>query len=140
MIIDSRWAQIERLFFEAADMDESERARFLDQACAADNDLRREVESLLATDATAGTFGSISIAGAIQTAAFVTDLGSGRLKPRSAGILRFRGIARRMRLGLGSGGRRRMLLEVVQRIRHEQHHQRHQHPRPNRRSAVAGVV
>jgi tetratricopeptide (TPR) repeat protein len=65
-MIDSRWAQIEKLFFEAADLNEPERSHFLAHACASDPDLRREVESLLATDATAG----IIIEGTIQTAAY----------------------------------------------------------------------
>jgi len=39
------------IFLEACDLDPPERARFLDQACGADLELRREVEDLLAADA-----------------------------------------------------------------------------------------
>ncbi len=50
-----RWQQIRELFDEAAVLDGEERAGFLDQACAADAELRREVESLLVSDDRAGT-------------------------------------------------------------------------------------
>ncbi len=46
-----RWRQIEDVFSQALDHPAAERARFLDQACQDDADLRREVESLLACDA-----------------------------------------------------------------------------------------
>jgi hypothetical protein len=52
-MIDSRWERIEQLFFEAAELVGQERDTFLDAACGGDAELRREVESLLATDATA---------------------------------------------------------------------------------------
>mgnify|MGYP005853636901 CR=1 FL=1 len=45
-----RWREIERLFGEAADLPPTERAGFLDHACAGDTTLRGEVESLLASD------------------------------------------------------------------------------------------
>jgi TolB-like protein len=45
-----RWRQIEELYQTALDRDASERAAFLDEACAGDEELRREVESLLAAD------------------------------------------------------------------------------------------
>jgi hypothetical protein len=50
-----RWREIERLFFAAASHPASDRDRFLDEACGADEELRREVESLLDHDATAGS-------------------------------------------------------------------------------------
>src|SRR6187402_247005 len=48
-----RFAEVERLYHEAAKRPPAERAVFLDEACGADDTLRREVESLLAlqTDA-----------------------------------------------------------------------------------------
>ncbi len=49
-----RWKQVEELFHAALERDEAERAPFLDQACAGDDELRREVESLLVSAAAAG--------------------------------------------------------------------------------------
>ena len=45
-----RWNQIEDLFHQAADLSADERPAFLDRVCAGDEELRREVESLLAAD------------------------------------------------------------------------------------------
>jgi eukaryotic-like serine/threonine-protein kinase len=42
-----RWAKIDRLLDEAMDRDQQSRAAFLDEACLGDEELRREVESLL---------------------------------------------------------------------------------------------
>jgi serine/threonine protein kinase/tetratricopeptide (TPR) repeat protein len=47
---DDRWLRIEELFQQAADLPSPERARFLAAACAGDDGMRREVESLLAHD------------------------------------------------------------------------------------------
>jgi serine/threonine protein kinase/Flp pilus assembly protein TadD len=47
---DDRWQRIEEVFQQAADLSEPERARFLAAACAGDDGMRREVESLLAHD------------------------------------------------------------------------------------------
>src|SRR3989442_1272770 len=43
-----RWQQIKQLYASAVKRDENERAAFLEDACAGDQELRREVESLLA--------------------------------------------------------------------------------------------
>src|SRR5207249_6564409 len=51
-----RSQQIERLYHEARERDPRERAAFLVQACAGDNALRREVESLLAEDSGVRSF------------------------------------------------------------------------------------
>lgn len=45
-----RWRQIEDLYQAALERDATERAAFLDEACAGDEELRCEVESLLAAD------------------------------------------------------------------------------------------
>jgi len=45
-----RWAQIEQLYHAALEHDAAERSHFLDRACAGDDTLRQEVESLLAND------------------------------------------------------------------------------------------
>lgn len=44
----ARWPEVKRVFHAAAALSGSERARFVEEACAGDSDLRREVESLLA--------------------------------------------------------------------------------------------
>src|SRR5579859_1598500 len=51
-----RWRQIEDLYHAALELEASARAAFLERACGGDDDLRREVESLLASDAAAGSF------------------------------------------------------------------------------------
>src|SRR5262249_4181805 len=45
-----RWRQIEALYQVALEREATGRAAFLDEACAGDEELRREVESLLAAD------------------------------------------------------------------------------------------
>jgi serine/threonine protein kinase len=45
-----RWRQIDRLYQAALGRDATDRGAFLDEACADDEDLRREVESLLAAN------------------------------------------------------------------------------------------
>ncbi|HTA44806.1 MAG TPA: serine/threonine-protein kinase, partial [Bryobacteraceae bacterium] len=50
-----RWRRLETLFYQASDMDPRDRQPFLDQACANDAAMRREVEALLsAADHTVG--------------------------------------------------------------------------------------
>jgi len=51
-----RWQQIESVFQAALARDPDERAAFLDEACAGDEALRREVESLLEAHEQAGSF------------------------------------------------------------------------------------
>jgi Tol biopolymer transport system component len=51
-----RWQQIERLFHDALERPLEERAAFLDQSCAGDESLRREVDALLDSPATANRF------------------------------------------------------------------------------------
>src|SRR5262245_53024429 len=48
-----QWATIERLYHQALARGASERSAFLDEACASDDALRREVESLLEHDGSA---------------------------------------------------------------------------------------
>ena len=49
-----RWKQVEKLFHSALEQDATERADFLAGACAGDEELRREVESLLSQHSTSG--------------------------------------------------------------------------------------
>jgi tetratricopeptide (TPR) repeat protein len=51
-----RWGQIGELYHAALDMAREQRAAFLDEVCAGDQELRREIESLLAADEKAGDF------------------------------------------------------------------------------------
>jgi serine/threonine protein kinase len=45
-----RWKEIDNLFSAALDIEADKRAAFLDEACIGDEDLRKKVESLLASD------------------------------------------------------------------------------------------
>ena len=47
---DERWHQVERVYLAVLARDERERAAALEAACAGDQDLRREVEGLLAQE------------------------------------------------------------------------------------------
>jgi len=71
-----RWQQIEKLYHSALELDESQRKPFLDRACSGDEDLRREVESLLSRQRSAEQFFE---APAIQVGAKVM----GRTPPQS---------------------------------------------------------
>ncbi|MDQ3753746.1 MAG: serine/threonine protein kinase, partial [Acidobacteriota bacterium] len=51
-----KWARVKELFEAALDREPTKRAAFLAEACAGDNALRREVESLLAFDAGGESF------------------------------------------------------------------------------------
>jgi Tol biopolymer transport system component len=51
-----RWKQIDELLEAALDCPETERSSFLDRVCAGDEELRREVESLLISDGRTGGF------------------------------------------------------------------------------------
>jgi serine/threonine protein kinase/Tol biopolymer transport system component len=51
---DNRWQRVEDIFHRAADLAPGARSAFLDEACAADQSLRREVESLLAHESEEG--------------------------------------------------------------------------------------
>src|SRR5262245_18231022 len=51
-----RWGQIKEIYDRALDLSREEREGFLADACGDDDDLRREVESLLTAHDDAGTF------------------------------------------------------------------------------------
>jgi len=55
-VVSDRWRRVEALCRAALDLDVVERSVMLASACAADDDLRREVEALLARDALAVHF------------------------------------------------------------------------------------
>ena len=52
-VTPERWAQIEELFHRAAECDPKQRVRVLDGACKGDEELRRVVERLLASEESA---------------------------------------------------------------------------------------
>ncbi len=51
-----RWQQIDKLVETALEQEESQRAAFLEEACAGDETLRQEVETLLAAHNQVGDF------------------------------------------------------------------------------------
>jgi eukaryotic-like serine/threonine-protein kinase len=67
-----RWGQVEQIFHAALQVEESRRGEFIRQSCAGDEDLRREVESLLAHHSESASF--------IETPAFA-DAGASPLRP-----------------------------------------------------------
>src|SRR5262245_29021851 len=51
-----RWRQIEKVYHSTLNLEENQRSGFLQQACAGDDELLREVQSLLACQKEAGGF------------------------------------------------------------------------------------
>ena len=47
----NRWSEIRAIFEAALDLDATSRLEFLDEACGADRELRREVDALLSAAA-----------------------------------------------------------------------------------------
>jgi predicted ATPase len=70
-----RWGQVEQIFHSALQVEESRRTELVRQSCAGDEDLRREVESLLAHHSESASF--------IETPAFAGPDVS-LLRPRSS--------------------------------------------------------
>jgi len=90
-----RWEQISHLYHAALKRPVNERAVFLAEACAGDNALRREVESLLAQPASAKEFlGEPALVAAAQ---LVSDIGASVLTGRRLGIYQVHAL-------LGAGG------------------------------------
>jgi hypothetical protein len=53
-----RWKQVEQLYHAALEREPGARGTFIDQACAGDEELRREVEELLRFDGAAAVMGT----------------------------------------------------------------------------------
>src|ERR1700738_1762427 len=70
-----RWGQVEQIFHAALQVEESRRSELVRQSCAGDEDLRREVESLLAHHSESASF--------IETPVFA-DPGAPPLRPRNS--------------------------------------------------------
>lgn len=60
--MDARWERIVEVFSDASELPPAERPAFLDRVCAGDPGLRREVESMLASDSEAEGFLDIPVA------------------------------------------------------------------------------
>ena len=71
-----RWSKIESIFHKALDADESRRGSVIEESCAGDEALRREVESLLAHHSDSASF--------IERPAFAGQVNTGDLRPVAA--------------------------------------------------------
>ncbi|MGD0000026.1 MAG: serine/threonine protein kinase, partial [Bryobacteraceae bacterium] len=76
---DSRWQRIEEIFHQAAELAPKARPAFLDQACAGDEALRKELETLLAHDAEEGGTLAKAVAEAGVGAGIMDEDLSGRI-------------------------------------------------------------
>jgi serine/threonine protein kinase len=65
-----RWAQVERLYHAALEQDVEQRAAFLQEACADDEELRQEVESLLHYGDQGGDFIEVPAAAGLNAQLF----------------------------------------------------------------------
>ena len=90
-----RWEQVSRLYESASALGDTERDAFLREACADDDGLRGEVESLLASDAAAGSF--LAAGALLDTAKLIADDDSRSLVGRDLGHYQVVSV-------LGSGG------------------------------------
>ena len=94
-----RWRQVEEMLHAALSRGESERVAFLGHACAGDVALRREVELLLAQQASMGGFLEDP---AVATAApMVSENSATMLTGRRLGVYEVQALHRRRRHGRG---------------------------------------
>ena len=90
-----RWSAVERVYHEALGRPPERRAAFVAEVCAGNEELRREVESLLAQDASADPV--FTRGAAIAAAGLVSDIGQSVLNGRRLGAYQILG-------PIGSGG------------------------------------
>ena len=90
-----RWQQVSQLYHDALTRDADERAAFLNGACAGDEALRQEVESLLAQPASADAF--LATPAAAIAAQLASDPAASILTGRRLGVYQLQGL-------LGAGG------------------------------------
>jgi serine/threonine protein kinase/TolB-like protein/thioredoxin-like negative regulator of GroEL len=97
-----RWQRLSPILEAALDLPPTARAAYLDETCAGDSDLRRQVEELLEAEAAAGSF---LAAGALERGApLVAELADGpRASPAAAAGGRLVGVYRLV-AELGEGG------------------------------------
>ena len=103
MTTPSRWQEIDRIFAEALEREPSARAEYLDNACAADQSLREEVDSLLAHDVP----DTLVSGGAVHEATRLLDKNAAALPTKSIGrykIIRTLGTGGMGRIYLGLDG------------------------------------
>ena len=92
-----RWRRVEELYHAALTRSERERAAFLANACAGDEALRRDVESLLAQPASGRGF--LDGPAAAVAAQMVSDIGTSMLSGRRLGAYQVH-----ERIGVGGMG------------------------------------
>ena len=68
-----RWSKIESIFHKALEADESRRGSVIEESCAGDEELRREVESLLAHHSDSASF--------IEKPAFAVQVNTSSARP-----------------------------------------------------------
>ena len=71
-----RWSKIESIFHKALEADESRRGSVIEESCAGDEELRREVESLLAHHSDSASF--------IEQPAFADQVNANSVRLRHA--------------------------------------------------------
>jgi hypothetical protein len=75
------WRRIEEVFHEAVDLAPRDRAAFLDHTCAGDSELRRQVESLLASDDSKDGMLHAAIANAVDQLPAESDITGKQIGP-----------------------------------------------------------
>jgi serine/threonine protein kinase/Tol biopolymer transport system component len=73
VIQQGRWKEVSRLYHAALERSADDRRAFLEQACAGDEALQGEIESLLGSDAAAGDFMELPVGG-VMAGALEADL------------------------------------------------------------------
>src|SRR5262245_11238907 len=104
MMERDRWEQIERLYHAALEREPDARDAFLDEACAGDEELRREVAGLLACDVPSDSFiqsPAIEIAAKAMAAEPLIEVSN---KPMGSLIAGFQIGAYQLLSPLGRGG------------------------------------
>ena len=92
----ARWQQVKQLFHQAAEHQPATRAIYLDEICAEDEELRRELESLLASHDEAPDF--------IEVPAFEAGAGGSRPDDRDGFAVGMRIGAYKITGKIGHGG------------------------------------
>ena len=82
---DPRWQRIEEIFHEAIELPASDRSAFLSSACASDDQLRREVETLLAHDDSSGELVAAAVNEAVEQLPGESGSGTDRLIGKQIG-------------------------------------------------------
>jgi eukaryotic-like serine/threonine-protein kinase len=80
-LTNDRWGRVKAVFLEALALAEAERRAFVAEACAGDEEVAREVESLLESDQAAGSFCETPAAGLLRSDGFVEMAPAVRLEP-----------------------------------------------------------